>query len=121
MLLAELHIKHIGMSRMKVLARSYIWWPQLNSNIEETCCHKCNECLMLSDNPVAAPLHQWLVLKQPWERIHIDHATWGKNLLFVITDFFQMARSLSSKFNFSTADHCEALSRNLPPMDFPSL
>ena len=70
MLLAELHFNHIGMSRMKELARSYIWWPWLNSDIE-ICC-KCTECLMLSDNLVAVPLHPWLVPKQPWERIHIQ-------------------------------------------------
>ena len=87
MLSAELHVNHIGMSRMKTLARSYIWWPQLNFDIEETC-RKCNECLILSDKPVAAPLYPWLVPKWPLERIHIDHATWGKYLLLVVTDVF---------------------------------
>ena len=78
---------HIGMSRMKALARSYVWWPQLNSDIEETC-RKCNKCLLSSDNPSAAPLHPWFIPKQPWERVHIDHATWGKHLLLVATDVF---------------------------------
>ena len=27
-LLEELHSNHLGMSRMKSLARSYLWWPQ---------------------------------------------------------------------------------------------
>ena len=76
MLLVEFHVNYIGISRMKALAQSYIWLPQLNSDIEETF-HKCNECLLLSDNPVAVPLHPWLVSKQPSERIDIDHATWG--------------------------------------------
>ena len=47
----------------------------LNSDIEDTY-HKCNEFLLLFDNLVAAPLQPWLAPKQPWERIHIDHATW---------------------------------------------
>ena len=34
-LLAEIHTNHLGMSWMKSLARSYIWWPQLNSAIED--------------------------------------------------------------------------------------
>jgi len=37
---------------------------QLNDDIEETC-HKCNECLLSSDNPATAPLQPWLVPKQP--------------------------------------------------------
>ena len=87
MLLDELHAHHIGMSRVKALARSYIWWPQLNVDIEETC-RKCNQCLLSSDNPVTALPHPWLVPQQPWERIHVDHATYGKHLLLVATDVF---------------------------------
>ena len=64
LLLAELHVNHIGMSKMKALAGSYVWWPHLNDDIEEFC-RKCNECLLSSDNPATAPLHPWLVPKQP--------------------------------------------------------
>ena len=33
--LEELHCTHPGMTRMKELARSYIWWPNLNVQIEQ--------------------------------------------------------------------------------------
>ena len=35
-----------------------------------------------------APLHLWLVPKQPLERVHIDHASWGKYALLVAIDTF---------------------------------
>lgn len=87
MLLAELHVNHIGMTRMKSLARSYIWWPRLDAQIEEMA-RVCDECALVADNPAKTSLHPWLVPKQPWERIHIDHASWGKHTLLVAIDTF---------------------------------
>ena len=34
MVLEMLHLTHGGMSDMKMLARSYVWWPNLNTGIE---------------------------------------------------------------------------------------
>ena len=33
-ILQDLHTGHMGMSRMKALARSFVWWPCLDSQIE---------------------------------------------------------------------------------------
>lgn len=35
--MTELHFGHIGIVKMKVVARSYVWWPKLGEAIEEIC------------------------------------------------------------------------------------
>lgn len=35
-LLKDLHAEHLGMVKMKQLARKYMWWPKLDKEIEET-------------------------------------------------------------------------------------
>ena len=42
-LLEELHKDHPGISRMKSVARSYIWWPGLDKAIEEVV-KSCTSC-----------------------------------------------------------------------------
>jgi len=41
--LALLHDMHRGMARMKSLARRYVWWPDLDKNIESMVA-QCNVC-----------------------------------------------------------------------------
>ena len=39
----ELHEGHPGVNRMKALARSFVWWPQLDSDLESLV-QSCEEC-----------------------------------------------------------------------------
>ena len=47
---------HLAMNRIKSLAHSYIWWPGLDSPIEELC-RACVECVAANRNPPRAPAH----------------------------------------------------------------
>ena len=86
-LLQELHTNHLGMSRMKSLARSYFWWPGLDAEIEELV-RNCVECSLTSRNPLKAPAHPWLVPQHPWQRVHVDHAQFKDRLLLVAIDAY---------------------------------
>ena len=73
MVLEELHEAHPGMSRMKALARMYVWWPGIDSDIEKTV-RLCTECQESQSSPPIAPLHPWHWPTRPWTRLHIDYA-----------------------------------------------
>ena len=38
-----LHETHPGIVRMKALARSYMWWPGINKDLNEVA-HECEKC-----------------------------------------------------------------------------
>ncbi|MGH0157174.1 UNVERIFIED_CONTAM: hypothetical protein FKN15_033151 [Acipenser sinensis] len=71
--LEELHVGHLGVVKMKSLARSYVWWPGIDQQIEELI-KGCSGCQHIQNAPRAAPLHPWEWPTIPWQRIHIDFA-----------------------------------------------
>ena len=71
--MSELHSSHAGSLRMKELARSYVWWPNLDKDLEDLC-HSCPTCLSHRANPRKAELHPWEWPTHPWHRLHVDFA-----------------------------------------------
>ena len=72
-ILNELHVGHPGVSRMKQLARSFVWWPGIDQEVEETVKH-CDACQRSRNSPAAAPLQPWEWPQCPWSRLHINFA-----------------------------------------------
>ena len=84
-IMSELHSSHAGSSRMKELARSYLWWPNLDKDLEELC-NSCPDCLSHTANPFKAELHPWEWPTRPWHLIHVDYAghVGGHYLLIIV-------------------------------------
>ncbi|RUS68511.1 hypothetical protein EGW08_023727, partial [Elysia chlorotica] len=80
-----LHETHIGISRMKAQARSWVWWPLLDYDIERLA-KTCAICEQYQKSPPKAPLHPWDWPQQPWSRVHMDFAGpfLGKMFLIII-------------------------------------
>lgn len=72
-ILEELHANHFGASRMKELARGYLWWPNLDRDIESVS-GSCPKCLEKRPMPPKAELHPWEWPTAPWHRLHVDYA-----------------------------------------------
>ena len=79
----ELHETHPGICKMKSLARSYVWWPNMDSTLENKV-RTCNHCQIHRKNPPEAPLHPWEWPSRPWERVHIDYAGPFLGTMFLI-------------------------------------
>ena len=83
LILSGLH-GHLGMSRMKSLACSYVWWPSLDKETEEAL-KRCEACQSLRNNKPARddPPHPWIYPQKPWERVHADFCEVAENSTFL--------------------------------------
>lgn len=88
MVLKLLHLGHFGMQRMKQLARTAVYWPRMDADIEKLC-RTCTACGEFQKKPTKPPVHPWMLPEKPWSRIHLDHAVnfMGRNWLVVIDAF----------------------------------
>ena len=84
--LAEIHVSHSGVVRMKSIARLHVWWPNLDREIENRA-KQCITCQENSKNPPKSQLHPWETATQPWERLHLDFAgPYQGYMWFVLVD-----------------------------------
>ena len=51
-----LHDTHPGIVKMKSLARGYVWWPKMDTNLEEKV-KSCATCQNHQKTPPRSPLH----------------------------------------------------------------
>lgn len=80
-IMEELHNTHPGITLMKAVARSLVWWPGLDTDLEKMVksCESCQESV----------LHPWEYPKSPWSRVHVDYAgpLFGRMYLIVVGAF----------------------------------
>ena len=86
--LDELHGGHIGIVKMKALARCHIWWPGIDQEIERAT-KNCKGCTLTKQNPKLTPVHPWEYPEGPWKHVHIDFAgpMEGKHFMVVVDAF----------------------------------
>ncbi|KAB0801764.1 hypothetical protein PPYR_03950 [Photinus pyralis] len=69
--LQVLHSSHPGIVKTKALARSYVWWPNIDIDIEKVV-NQCETCQQTRHFPAKAPIHPWEYSRNPWSRLHVD-------------------------------------------------
>ncbi len=82
-MLDTMHEGHLGMVKMKNLARSYLWWPGIDKQIEDLA-KACPGCQRTQRSPPLAPLHPWEWPSTLWKRVHVDFAGPFKDSMLLI-------------------------------------
>lgn len=102
-ILDELHAGHIGILKMKLLARSYVYWKNIDKDIDEKV-KSCRTCRLAQNEPPKAPLHHWERPAGPWQRIHLDFAgpVSGYQLLIVVDAFSKWVEIIPTKTTTSS-------------------
>ena len=83
--LRELHEAHLGGAKMKNIARRYVWWPDIDAELEGLA-RDCTDCAEKRGAPPRHALHPWEPAGAPWERIHIDFAGPFKSYFLIVYD-----------------------------------
>ena len=81
--LDQIHEGHLGIVKMKSIARSHVYWPHIDDQIEQKA-KRCSSCSHIRNVPARASLHPWEWPHKPWQRIHMDFAGPFLNHMFLI-------------------------------------
>ena len=119
-LLEELHVGHVRMCQMKALARSHIWWPHPDDDIEALCA-ECEACKTTAAMPPSAPIHPWQYPNSQWERVHIDFGEWNKTVFLVLVDAFSKWPEVRLVSSATSQKTIEVLSDIFATHGFPSI
>ena len=96
-----LHEGHPEITRMKTLARRYVWWPGIDSELEDSVKH-CSKCQEQQHLLAKAPMHPWEWPDCPWACIHIDYAgpIEGKMVLIMVDAHFLVVGGSSCELSY---------------------
>uniref|UniRef100_A0A0K0FRB1 RNA-directed DNA polymerase n=1 Tax=Strongyloides venezuelensis TaxID=75913 RepID=A0A0K0FRB1_STRVS len=86
--LALLHEGHFGATKVKLLARSYCYWPGISESIE-ILTKSCEVCQLHGETKKNNDLHSWQKPEKPWKRVHVDFAgPFMGSMWLLMTDSF---------------------------------
>jgi len=105
---------------MKTLARSYVWWPKLDSQLEGVA-RQCKACLQTRDMP-SSTVHQWERPSAPWQRVHVNFLgpVHGHMLLVAVCAYSKWPEVVVMKEGTTASQTIEALRKIFATWGLPS-
>ena len=86
-MLKLLHAPHLGIVYTKQRARDIIFWPRMNSQIEDLV-SKCPICLEFRNKNQKEPMNSYPVPKLPWSQVSVDlFELYGKSYIVIVDSY----------------------------------
>ncbi|KAG5895216.1 hypothetical protein JTB14_035388 [Gonioctena quinquepunctata] len=83
--LGMLHDGHPGITAMQSLAKLYVFWSNINSDIAQ----EIEKCQQSRQNDRNSPLHPCGISPEPWSRLHLDYAgPFGSKMWMILIDSY---------------------------------
>ena len=100
--LNEFLIGHPGISRVKMLMRSYTYWPRMNQDIEKIV--KAYRGCQIATKAPLVKFQPWSKTDVSWSRLHIDYAEPlnGHYYLIVVDSYTEWPEVFKCKHPTST-------------------
>ena len=117
--LSILYEGRFGIQRMKQLARTAVYWPNIDDDIKDLC-HECVTCAEHQNKPPKAQIHPWMLPERAWSRLHTDHAVnfMGYNWLIVV-DAYSKYPCVHATTSVSAKSTTELLEQDFAHFGYP--
>lgn len=95
----KLHEGHIGMTKMKQLARELYYWPKIDCHLENFV-RECFICQTYQNNNIKEPLLPHSIPKLPFSKLGVDILEFRRKNYFILYDYYSKwldIKLLSSK------------------------
>ena len=86
-ILNKLHTPHMGMEKTKLRAKSSVFWPSINNDIEQVT-RQCETCNSLAKSQRKEPLMPHEIPTRPWQNIGTDLMYFDNDNYIIVTDYY---------------------------------
>ncbi|UYV66907.1 hypothetical protein LAZ67_4003288, partial [Cordylochernes scorpioides] len=80
-----IHENHIGVNKMKTLARSSVYWPGMDEQIEKLS-KSCSTCMENTSKLPNQEFTEWTPPNKVWKRIHLDYFYFAGKTFLILVD-----------------------------------
>ena len=101
------------MQRIKQLARTAVYWPNIDTDIVELC-RSCTFCCEHRNAPAKLPNHPWILPEKPWSAINFMGQNW-----LVLVDAYPNYSCIHPTSSISSKTTIDLLEKDFAHFGYP--